>query len=187
MNALATQQDLLSLTLEAAIRDKETVKPDGELTRTPISESVRHRTRPIVDDRGMLFEMFDPRWEGITEPLVYAYATTCRPGLAKGWAIHKEHSDRYFPMFGEGEVVLYDVRPDSPTYGKIEQVFLSEHDRTLLTIPRFVWHAMRAIGTRDFVLVNFPTIPFDHANPDKYRLPIDTPLIPYSFGDTPGW
>ena len=32
-----------------------------------------------------------------------------------------------------------------------------------------------------------PTRPYDHANPDKYRLPIDTPLIPYSFGDAKGW
>jgi dTDP-4-dehydrorhamnose 3,5-epimerase len=37
------------------------------------------------------------------------------------------------------------------------------------------------------VLINFPTMPYDHANPDKYRLPLDTKLIPHSFGDTKGW
>ena len=35
--------------------------------------------------------------------------------------------------------------------------------------------------------MNFPTMAFDHKNPDKYRLPLDTPLIPYSFGDARGW
>jgi dTDP-4-dehydrorhamnose 3,5-epimerase len=35
--------------------------------------------------------------------------------------------------------------------------------------------------------VNFPTIPYDHADPDKYRLPIDTTLIPFSFGSAHGW
>jgi dTDP-4-dehydrorhamnose 3,5-epimerase len=187
MNALATGQDLLATTLEAATRDRQTVTPAGEAVNRRTAGSVRHRVRTLVDDRGMLFEMFDPRWEGITEPLASAYLTTVRPGRAKGWAVHKEHDDRYFPLFGEGEVVLYDVRSDSPSYGQIERVVLSESDRGLVTIPRFVWHALRAFDGRDLVVVNFPTILFDHANPDKYRLPIDTPLIPFSLEGTPGW
>ena len=30
-------------------------------------------------------------------------------------------------------------------------------------------------------VVNFPTRPYLHEKPDKYRLPIDTPLIPFKF------
>ena len=41
--------------------------------------------------------------------------------------------------------------------------------------------AKKSVGT------NFPTVPYDHADPDKYRLPVDSPLIPYSFDGTPGW
>jgi dTDP-4-dehydrorhamnose 3,5-epimerase len=37
------------------------------------------------------------------------------------------------------------------------------------------------------VAVNFPTTPYDHGNPDKYRLPIDTPLIPYKISARHGW
>jgi dTDP-4-dehydrorhamnose 3,5-epimerase len=29
--------------------------------------------------------------------------------------------------------------------------------------------------------VNFPTIQYDHSAPDKWRLSLDTPLIPYRF------
>ena len=42
-------------------------------------------------------------------------------------------------------------------------------------------------ASRDAVIVNFPTTPYDHAAPDKERLPLDTPLIPYSFADPSGW
>ena len=31
------------------------------------------------------------------------------------------------------------------------------------------------------------TKPYDHANPDKYRLPLDTDQIPYRFEDVSGW
>ena len=64
---------------------------------------------------------------------------------------------------------------------------LSERDHFIINIPIHVWHATRCLGQDDAILVNLPTRLFDHAYPDKYRLPLDTPLIPYSFGDTPGW
>jgi dTDP-4-dehydrorhamnose 3,5-epimerase len=57
----------------------------------------------------------------------------------------------------------------------------------LVSVPRNVWHADHKIGTRDVVAINCPTVAYDHANPDKYRLPIDTPLIPYSFPRAFGW
>ena len=62
---------------------------------------------------------------------------------------------------------------------------LSVLQRKLLVIPRGVWHAERNIGAVDVQVVNFPTIPYDHTNPDKYRLPLDTDELPVQLG--PGW
>jgi len=56
-----------------------------------------------------------------------------------------------------------------------------------VNVPRNVWHADRNVGSTDVVVVNLPTTPYNHANPDKYRLPLDTDLIPYSFGNAAGW
>ena len=180
-------QDLLERTLASAVRDGQTVTPDGERTATPLEGVSQRRARTHVDDRGTLVEILDPRWGWHPAPIVYAYAFTERPGSAKGWAIHKEHEDRYFLVSGELELVLYDVRPESSTCGKLWAVVLTELDRSLINVPAFVWHATRNLGARDAVVVNFPTIPYDHRDPDKYRLPLDTPLIPYSFGDSKGW
>ena len=35
-------------------------------------------------------------------------------------------------------------------------------------------------------LVNLPTRAYDHAHPDKYRLPLDTDLIPFRFDEKLG-
>jgi dTDP-4-dehydrorhamnose 3,5-epimerase len=101
--------------------------------------------------------------------------------------MHKKHEDRYFILFGEMEAVLYDERPDSPTYGLVSKIVLSEYRRRLMNIPAGIWHADRNIGNKDAVIINFPTIPYDHTNPDKYRLPLDTDKIPYKFENPTGW
>ena len=107
--------------------------------------------------------------------------------MVKGWAVHREHEDRYFVVRGEMEVTMYDDREDSPTHGMLVQVYLTENDRKLMNVPVGIWHADRAVGTTDVMFINFPTQPYDHENPDKYRLPLDTELIPHSFGDARGW
>ena len=169
------------------IRDGHTSGPGSAAVET-VPDGVRFkRMNTLVDERGSLCEMFDERWEWPEEPLVYSYFCTLRPGVVKGWALHREHEDRYFVVYGEMEVTLYDDREESPTRGLLSQIYLTEFDRRLMNIPAGVWHADRNVGEKDVLLVNFPTRGFDHENPDKYRLPIDTELIPHSFGDARGW
>ena len=168
------------------IQDKQTVTPDGESNlQLPFGVSF-HDVPTQVDDRGEVCELFDPRWGWNNAPLVFAYSFTIRPGIIKGWGIHKKHDDRYFIFFGDMEAVLYDVRPDSPTKGLVSKIVLSERRRRLMNIPAGVWHADRNIGTKDVVVINFPTIQYDHADPDKYRLPLDTDEIPHKFENPHG-
>lgn len=172
---------------QASQRDVMTVTSEGRSCATMI-EGVRMRDLVLhTDDRGTVCEMYDPRWGWHPEPLVFTYFYTIRPGLIKGWAMHKVHEDRYCLVQGEMKVVLYDPRPDSPTHGQVMEIYLSEHRRQLLSIPIGVWHADQNIGKGDCLVVNFPTIQYDHANPDKYRLPVDTDLIPYKFRPVQGY
>lgn len=179
--------DLLSVTLAAAVKDKQTVSAEGQPTQR-LTEGVLIRDLPShTDDRGTLMEMFDPRWNWHPDPFAYAHMITIRPGVVKGWNLHKLHEDRYCIIAGEMMLVLFDPRPASPTYGEICKIVLSETNRRLVSVPRLVWHADHNIGAKDVLLVNFPTRLYDHADPDKYRLPIDTDLIPHSFGGARGW
>ena len=168
------------------VRDAGTVDAEGRPLAT-LPDGVTFRdaiTHP--DDRGTVVELYDERWDWHPDPLVFAYSFTIRPGKIKGWGMHLEHEDRYFVLSGEMEVVLYDEREDSPTRGVVASVVLSHHHRRLMNVPTGVWHANRNLGSTDVVCVNFPTAPYDHANPDKYRLPLDTDRIPYSFEDRLG-
>ncbi len=153
--------------------------PDGVIFRDLV-------THP--DQRGSVIELFNPNWEWHPEPLRHSYVFTIRPGMAKGWGMHKRASDRYAMLFGEMLTVLYDGREDSPTHGLVAEVTLSEHRRRLIAIPPGIWHANVNLGSSDAVIVNFKTEPYNHEDPDKYLLPLDTDDIPYTFkGHTVGW
>ena len=166
-------------------RDRQTVTADGERTDEPIDGVVVHDLVTHVDERGTVCELYDPRWGVNPDALVFAYTFTIRPGRAKGWGMHREHEDRYAFLDGELELVLFDGRDGSPTAQQTTRLFLSSLRRQLVVIPRGVWHAERNIGTTDVCVVNFPTIPYDHSNPDKYRLPLDTDQLPVDLGE--GW
>jgi dTDP-4-dehydrorhamnose 3,5-epimerase len=169
------------------VADRQTVTSDG----APVDRLVDGMTiRDLVthtDDRGTVVELYDPRWGWHELPLVFAYMYTIRPGATKGWGLHRRHEDRYALLFGELELVFYDAREDSPTHGLVSKIVMSEHRRYLVNVPAGVWHANRNIGSRDVVIVNFPTAPYDHEHPDKERLPLDSPSIPYSFEDRAAW
>jgi dTDP-4-dehydrorhamnose 3,5-epimerase len=178
---------LLATTLEAAVRDSHQANPDGTLTRR-LTAGVQVRPLPShADARGTVCELFDPRWNWHPDPIVFSYFFTIRPGVVKGWNLHREHEDRYALIAGEMELVLFDPRPESPTHGEVCKITLSDRQRCIVNVPRNVWHADHNIGTTDVIVVNYPTMAYDHRNPDKYRLPLHTPLIPYSFGNATGW
>lgn len=107
--------------------------------------------------------------------------------MVKGWGLHKKHEDRYFVLAGEMEIVFFDTRPGSPTVNQVSNFVLSEYNRGLLNIPAGIWHANRNLGEKDVICVNFPTQPYQHDDPDKYRLPLDTDQIPYKFENLSGW
>lgn len=166
---------------EASLKDQETVTAEGkDLRKLPHGVTVRELVLH-TDDRGAVMEMYDPRWGWHPDPLVFTYFFTIRPGWAKGWGMHKLHEDRHCLLNGEMKLVLYDSREESPTFGLVSEIYLTEKRRCLVNIPAGIWHADENIGTVDLLTVNFPTIQYDHKSPDKYRLPLHTDLIPYRF------
>lgn len=176
-----SSSSLLDTMLSAALSDKATVTPEGTSLRRLTHGVTIHKLITHTDERGTLTELFDPRWEFHSDPLVFAYTFTVRPNVVKGWSLHRRHEDRYAILQGEMELILFDPREESPTYGEVCCIVLSERDRCLVNVPINVWHADYNFGQRDVVIVNFPTIQYDHAGPDKWRLPIDTPMIPHKF------
>lgn len=88
-------------------------------------------------------------------------------------------------LFARGviRVALFDDRPASPTYRVLNVFVMSERNRGLVIVPKGVFHALKNIGTEDAYFINLPTKLYNHADPDKYRLPVKNEMIPFAFED----
>lgn len=162
-------------------RDAPTVDADGRRLSSRLEGVIFSRATSHVDHRGSLTEIVNfsnPFWD---EPIVYSYCFTIAPGRIKGWGMHRKQADRYFLASGNVRVVLYDGRDRSPSHGQFVQFHLTGASRALLLIPPGVWHADQNWGSSEAVMINHPTRPFDHTDPDKYRLDPKSPAIDFDF------
>lgn len=160
--------------------------PEGVRTEPRIAGVAVRAAMTHSDERGELCEIFNPAWKFHEAPLVYVYQSMVRPHKVKGWVVHHLQEDRLFVSLGTLRIVLYDGREDSPTQGMINELFLGERNRAMIVIPSGVYHAVQNVGESDAYFINLPTRAYDHANPDKYRLPLDTDLIPFRFDEKLG-
>jgi dTDP-4-dehydrorhamnose 3,5-epimerase len=163
------------------VRDKQTVTPEGKSVK-PLIDGVKLRYAVThIHEDGSITEILNPAWGFHPDPLVYIYQFTVSPRHIRAWVIHRQQDDRVFVSQGKVKIVLYDERPKSPTFKMINEIFLSEHNRALLTYPSNIWHAVENIGDKEALIINMPNKPYDHTNPDKFRLPLENDVIPYKF------
>lgn len=130
------------------------------------------------DDRGDLVELLTTR-DAAIEPIVHVYQVFCAPGSIRAWVYHERQADRLCFTQGRLRVVLFDLRPESPTAGALVTLDLGEDTPAFLRIPAFVAHGIQNVGSERTAFVNMPTNVYRHDDPDKLRLPFDSPLIPY--------
>lgn len=168
-------------------KSNQTVDDRGQLIREMISGVLIHYPATHQDERGTLCELYNRNW-GFEAPAdLHAYLVTVRPGKVKGWAVHEKQTDRYFFVQGTSRLVLYDSRTSSVTHGLVSELFFSETNRALVSVPPGVFHAVEAVGLIDSLLFNIPSHPYNNRNPDKYTLPLENSVIPYVFGDRKGF
>lgn len=167
---------------DRAAKDQQTVNAAGERIGGQI-DGVIVRTLPVQSDpRGDLSELISTEWaEIVKDGIPYAYSVGHQPGSVRGWVVHELQDDRIAHITGRLRWVLYDGRSGSPTEGMIQETTNTERRRTLMVVPSGVWHAVENVGTEEAIMINFPTRPYNHADPDKRRLPIDSPEIPFDF------
>ena len=159
-------------------KDTSTVSADGKPKVTLIDGVVVRPAITQIDERGTVCEILNPAWGVHSIGLVYVYQFTIRPGMIKGWHVHELHDDRIFISQGTAKVVLYDNRPESPTYQLVNEIYRSDLQRDLMVIPAGVFHAHQNVGTTDALFISMPSRPYDHEDPDVYRCPIGNDFIP---------
>ena len=127
-----------------------------------------HVKRLVVhsDDRGSLMEVLrddDPFFEPITQTTF----TVAYPGVIKAFHWHRKQKDVWFFSSGMAQVVLYDLRDDSPTRGETNVFYMGERNPLLLSIPEYVAHGYRVLGTAPAALFYHTTKTYDPRDPDE--------------------
>lgn len=134
--------------------------------------------RQILDERGKVMHMLkasDPNFQQFGE----IYFSCIYPGAIKGWHIHKQMTLNYAVLHGHIKFVLYDERPESPTYGEIQELFLGPDNYCLVTVPPMIWNGFKGIGEEMAIVANCATIPHDSEEIER-RDPFD-PSIAYNW------
>ena len=140
-----------------------------------VKQLVRH-----ADERGFLMEMVRSDDE-IFSKFGQCYVSMNYPGVIRAWHYHKKQDDYFVVVKGMCKVGLYDTREDSPTHGEVSTYYLGDNNNIVLHIPIGVAHGYRTVGTEPSLLVNFPTETYDPKDPDEYRIPHDSPDIPFNW------
>ena len=140
-----------------------------------VKKLVRH-----ADERGYLMEMLRED-DAVFERFGQSYVALNYPGVVRAWHYHREQTDHSVAVKGMVKVALYDAREGSATHGEVQEFFLGDNNPMLLKIPPGVFHGYKTIGTEPSLLVNFPTHTYNRAQPDEYRVPWDSPDVPYDW------
>ena len=139
--------------------------------------------KPLVrhaDDRGYLAELLradEPIYSGFGQ----ANVTLTYPGVVKAWHYHKEQDDLWVCVKGMIRAAMYDMREGSATFGQVQELYLGDHNPLLVKIPIDVAHGYKVVGHESAILIYFVTAPYDRAHPDEYRIPWDSPDIPFDW------
>jgi len=128
------------------------------------------------DDRGSLMEVLRADDPGFV-PIKQTTYTEAYPGVIKAFHWHRKQWDMWFFTSGTAQVVLYDLRPESPTHRQTDVVVMGERSPILLAIPIGVAHGYRVLGTKPAGLLYHTTEAYDPADPDEERIPHDDPTI----------
>ena len=148
--------------LEEALIDGVSIKP-----------LVRH-----ADERGYFLEVLRDDDE-LLERFGQTSYTLTYPGVIKAFHWHEKQYDLWFICRGEARVVLYDMRPESPTFHKLQQVFAGEREPQLIVIPPGVAHGYQVLGNEPVCLFYHTTESYDREHPDEGRTPHDDPDISF--------
>ena len=133
------------------------------------------------DDRGFFTEVFKEEMDDFKIPIKQTSYTETYPGVIKAFHWHKKQWDLWFVTKGMTQVVLCDMREDSPTYKETQVICAGEQNRLLIFIPPFVAHGYRVLGNEKVGLLYHTTECYDPKNPDEERIDWDSPAIGFDW------
>jgi dTDP-4-dehydrorhamnose 3,5-epimerase len=134
----------------------------------------------FTDDRGFLSEILK-EGEEVFKEIKQATYTESYPGVIKAFHWHKKQWDVWFVAGGMAQIVLHDLRKDSPTHKQTDVFYFGDDNRQVLLIPPGVAHGYRVLGKKRVRLIYFVSEKYNLESPDEERIPFDDKEINFDW------
>lgn len=121
------------------------------------------------DDRGSVMHMLRNDSK-IFDKFGEIYFSTIFKDKIKAWHLHKEATLNYACVYGEVQLVLFDERKGSSTFGDYQELILSLKNYSLITIPPNIWNGFKGLSDKFSIIANCLNLP--HNEKEMVRLDI---------------
>ncbi len=111
--------------------------------------------------------------------------TVAYQGTIKAFHYHELQDDLWFVATGKAMVVLFDLRKDSPTFGKTQVIYAGEGDYKLIVIPIGVAHGYKVLSVEPVLLFYHTTESYNATNPDEKRIAFNDDKIGFDWKSEP--
>ncbi|HEV7498487.1 MAG TPA: hypothetical protein VGQ33_00730, partial [Vicinamibacteria bacterium] len=172
--------------IPGCVKDGQSVQADW-LPAARLIEDVKIReSRHLIKGAGLLTEVFRSDW-GLDDGVVdQVFEVRLSAGEVSAWHAHRFTRDRLFVSHGSARIVLYDARVGSGSHGLVNEFRFGSRRPALVLVPPGVWHGVQNLSRGSSRILNLVDKAYSYREPDHWRLPADTPHIPYRFGAAGG-
>ena len=168
--------------IEGAVPDRETITAEWKPADQRLIEGVVVReVLNVPKPAGRLTEIFRRDWFSSEEPVDQVFVNVLEPRSISGWHAHAFAKDRLFAISGLFTIALFDAREESATRGVLNVFRFGEVRPALVIVPPRVWHGVQNISSAPAMLLNLTDIAYDYTNPDHWRIPHDSPAVPFDW------
>jgi len=168
--------------IAGAVKDQQTITARWTPSAQRLIDGVAIReVLNVPKSNGYLTEMFRRDWSESSGEVDQVFQVVLDPGAISAWHAHGDTIDRLFVSYGRARIVLYDAREDSPTHGLVNEFRFGTIRPAMIHVPPRVWHGVQNVGESVCILMNIVDRAYDYEDPDHWRVPADSPAIPFRF------
>jgi len=127
-----------------------------------------------IDERGFFCEVLRHDWKeffGMELPQQLNFSKSF-PGVIRAWHRHDRGQFDYFlTINGAYKVCIYDGDKNSKSFGKLEEIVVSEDKLQVLKYPGKYWHGTKVVSSKPGLACYLSNTLYDYNNPDEERKP----------------
>lgn len=134
--------------------------------------------KKIYDEQGSIMHMLR------SDSLIFKsfgeiYFSEIHQGCIKAWRRHLRMTQHFSVPRGNVNIVLYDDRPESPSYGIVQSIETGENNYCLVRVPPLIWYGFKEMSGKTALIANCTDIPHDPSEIE--RCDFSCGLVPYQW------